>query len=562
MKIKPLLQSIDASNFIEQYLTACGVEDVEDYLCADLNACEDPWLYPNMKQAVDRLHDAITNNEKIGLVVDCDADGYCSASLIHHFIKRISHKQDIVCFYHVGKQHGLSQSKEEDIVQQVIDSKVNLMIVPDAGSNDEAQCTTLKAHGIDCLILDHHEITVENPNAIIINHHLGKGLNTSLSGTGVVYKFVKAYCNQYGIYLGEAYLDLVATSLVTDNCNMTHPENFAYVKAGFDNMTNPMLKAMYKAFNTRGDTPNGVAWGTGPKINAVCRGNNMELKEHLFKALSQEYKDEDKIEEVIELLGKNHKEQSEIVEKLVKKIRPTLDLSHKVLVGYIEPEFKGNSGLIANKLTGEYNKPSLILREQSYGWRKPVMLTGSMRSPVDVAQRINESGLATCQGHLSACGIWFPKDNLDELIRWFDKQDLASESIKPVTAKLTPQQVTLGLCHACSDDMVMWGGSDSSGIPQPKFYLSFEVNPMDVIVYAKRTKTVKFSFGNVSVLKFRAKKEDVDLLMSGKCRVEVLSTLSVNEWNGVESPQCQIEEWEINRVEEKDVSETSWEDLF
>lgn len=551
MKVKPLLQSINPSTFLQDYLTACGVKDVDEYLNASFCDCDNPWDYPNMQEAVDRFHKAIEQKEKIGVLVDVDADGLCSSSLIYNFIKSISPDQPIVYFMHTGKQHGLVQSKEENIVQQIVDNNIQLMIVPDAGTNDDEACSILKAQGIDVLILDHHEITNENPNAIIINHHLGNGLNTALSGTGVTYKFVRAYCDQYKYAVGYNYLDLVATSLVTDICDMTSVENRVYMQYGFNNLQNPMLKAMYDNFNSRGNNQIGVAWGVGPKINAVFRGGTMEVKNAMFQAMIGEYD----IDEAIELLKETHSGQSKIVDQVIKEIKPNLDLSQKVLIGYTDVKNKSYTGLIANKLTGEYNKPSIILRELN-----PTTWTGSMRSPVDIAHEINESGLATCQGHESASGIWFPKSNLDKLIKWFDGLNLSIESIKPVTACITPKQITLSICEACEDNILLWGSSEGSKIVQPKFYVTFETTPDKVTVFAKRTKTVKFTFGDVSILKFRAKADDVEMLQSGKCRVEALVTLETNEWNGNITPQAKVEEWEISKVEEG--FEEDWMDLF
>lgn len=550
MKVSPLLKQIDTKDFLRQYLSACGVEDVDEYLKADLGVCDDPWLYPHMEEGVDRLKKAIDNGEKIGVLQDVDADGSCSATIIFDFIKSISPQQPIFCFIHVGKQHGITQSKEEDIVKGSIDTGIDLLIVPDAGSNNVKEAGILRKHGIDVLVLDHHEIEKNNPNAIVINHHLGEGLNTALSGTGVTYQFVRAYADKYGVDIGDKYLDLVATSIVTDVCDMTSPENFAFVKTGFNNISNPMLQAMFKEFNKRGDNPTGVSWGTGPKINAVFRGNNMDTKVAMFEAMVGNHD----IDDAVKLLAEAHKEQANIVKQVVKEITPNLDLSHKVVVGYINEEHKGYTGLIANKLSGEYNKPSLVLREQGED-----KFTGSLRSPIDIADKINESGLATCQGHLSASGIYLYRDKLDELIEWFDGLDLSTESIKPVTAILTPNQINLSLCHACGDDMLLWGGSESSGIPQPKFYMCFETVPNMVKVFVKRTKTVKIEFGQTSIMKFMAKQEDVDLLQSKKCQIECIVTLEVNEYNGVESPQAKIESWEIKEVEDK---EESWEDWF
>lgn len=70
MKVKPLLESVDLSNFLNQYLQALGIQDVNKYLNAGLSVCDSPWDYPNMKEGVERLKKAIDRGEKIGVLVD------------------------------------------------------------------------------------------------------------------------------------------------------------------------------------------------------------------------------------------------------------------------------------------------------------------------------------------------------------------------------------------------------------------------------------------------------------------------------------------------------------
>lgn len=71
MKVNPLLPKISkTSNFINQYLSACGVKDVSQYLKTDETVYDSPWDYPNMEKAVDRLEEAIRDGEKIGVLVD------------------------------------------------------------------------------------------------------------------------------------------------------------------------------------------------------------------------------------------------------------------------------------------------------------------------------------------------------------------------------------------------------------------------------------------------------------------------------------------------------------
>ena len=70
MKVKPLLQSINSSTFLQDYLQASGIQDVERYLNAGLDVMDSPWLYPNMQEGVERLRKAIDEGEKIGVLVD------------------------------------------------------------------------------------------------------------------------------------------------------------------------------------------------------------------------------------------------------------------------------------------------------------------------------------------------------------------------------------------------------------------------------------------------------------------------------------------------------------
>ena len=539
MKVKPLLKSIDPSNFLSQYLQALGIQDVDKYLNAGLDVMDSPLDYPNMKEGVERLRKAIDNGEKIGVLIDPDVDGQLSAALIVKFLLRFTN--NLTYFFHVGKGHGLVQNKEEDIVQQIIHSEVKLIIIPDAGSNDSGQCGILKSVGTDILILDHHEISTPNPYAIIINHHLGEGLNTALSGTGVTHKFVQSCAESWNIDLGDLYYDLVATSIISDICDLTTLENRAYIKYGFEHITDPMLELMFAKFNRKGNNPIGVSWGTAPPINSLCRGDDQQAKIDFFMALVGK----GDMDNGVSVARKAHNEQSKIVKTIYEEIEPDLDRNHKVMIGYTTEEYKGYTGLIANKITGNFGKPALVLREfNSTTW------SGSLRSPVDIADKINESKLAKCQGHLSAAGIFLKKSNLNRLIKWFDALPLDADPEHQVTAILKPSQITLPLCHACSDDMVLWGASEGNKIVQPKFYLEFETSQSDIQVFVKKTTTVKITKDNVSFLKFQCDDETAQLLQRERCKVAMIIKLSVNEWNGVESPQAIIDTWEIEKIEE------------
>lgn len=92
-------------------------------------------------------------------------------------------------YLHEGKQHGL-----EDLMDKIESEAedIDLLVVPDAGSNDEEYHRTLRDVGIPILILDHHEANQYSKDAIVINNQLSKNyLNKQLTGAGVVYQFCR-----------------------------------------------------------------------------------------------------------------------------------------------------------------------------------------------------------------------------------------------------------------------------------------------------------------------------------------------------------------------------------
>ena len=70
MNVDPLLKNVNSRTFLEDYLTTCGVNNVEAYLHPEPSNCDSCWDYPNMKEAVRALNEAIEDGKKIGVIVD------------------------------------------------------------------------------------------------------------------------------------------------------------------------------------------------------------------------------------------------------------------------------------------------------------------------------------------------------------------------------------------------------------------------------------------------------------------------------------------------------------
>ena len=526
-----MMDVVNETTFIQDYLTACGVQDVETYLDPDKIEYEPFGAYDNLCKAAMVFTEHMVNGSKVGIVKDSDQDGDCSAAITYLLIREFSSIEPTI-YTHTGKQHGL-----EDLMVQIKANKPDLLIVPDAGSNDVTQCMELKALGIDIIILDHHVRDRDNPYALVVNPYGNSNpVNKAISGTGVVEKFARA--------LGSAqdFKDIVAISLVSDSCSLLSHENRKYIHDGLTKPSNPFIKYALEKLCYRGVCPEGVAFGIAPLGNALSRQEYAESKLLFFDALVGKIKPDDA---VAAMKGVKSKQDYQ-VRKLMGAIEPVMDMGHKVLFGFANPDSKNYLGLVANKVCSKYGKPTFMLREaNSTTW------SGSMRSPIDLLETINQSGLAKCQGHDAAAGITVKKSNLKRFARFLDGLDLDVEPDIEVAAQIEPNNITRNLANVCVENNILWG----KDTPRPTFASTFNLKDATINVFKKRSTTIKITYNEVDFVMFYAKEDDVNVITNGG-NITIVYSLGLNEYGGVISAQGIIERYEIEQ------NTINWDDIF
>lgn len=406
---------------------------------------EDPaaWLYPkeeyeyspfrldNMKKAVEILHTVLSNQESsILVVVDSDLDGYTSGSIVYSLLTQITTGADVSYVLHPGKEHGIDL---RDIPEQT-----DLIIVPDAGSSQKAEHLKLLENGTKIIILDHHEITndmdygkYENDIALVssqINYP-----NPALSGAGMALKFIQAYGSTYGVPISKKYYSLAACGIVADVMDISSLENKRIIDEGTKYMSeHAFLKAMIdKAhYNMENPEPSikDIGWVIGPNINSIIRLGTYVQKQIIFKALcnpmsltlssKRGYEDQEVpiYEEAVRLCDNAKKRQTTAINKSIKIIGENYDDEHNSIV-YLDQDQDLTfelSGLIANKLLSQTNKPVILLRH--YVDKGVDQYRGSVRGkPVEGLDNLREtikgiSGVEMAEGHAFAFGIGIDKE--------------------------------------------------------------------------------------------------------------------------------------------------------
>ena len=208
---------------IDRQLIPANDEDYQArYFSPKKDNLEDFALLDNIMAGAECLEKHIKNKSRIYLVVDSDIDGFTSSAILYNYL--MENFEDINIEYHIpdGKEHGL------DTIMPLLEheQKYDLIILPDSSSNDYECHKKLNEMGYEILILDHHEAEKYSENAIVINNQLSKNYpNKSLSGVGVVYKFLQLLDERNGFNSADSFLDMVAVGECGDMMDLNTLEN-------------------------------------------------------------------------------------------------------------------------------------------------------------------------------------------------------------------------------------------------------------------------------------------------------------------------------------------------
>lgn len=392
-----------------------------------------PFRMNNMKKAVDILHNTLSNNESnILVVVDSDLDGYTSGAIIISLLNQISNGQEINYVLHPGKEHGIDLRDIPD--------DTDLIIVPDAGSSQKEEHIKLLENGTKIIILDHHEISNDmdygkyNDSIAIVSSQIDYP-NPSLSGAGVALKFIQAYGETFGIPISKKYYALAACGIVADVMDISSLENKRIITEGIQYIEeHPFLMAMIKKAHYNMDKPvpsiKDIGWVIGPNINSIIRLGTIQQKYMVFKALvnptsltfsSKRGAEDEEVpiyEEAVRLCENAKKRQTTAINKSIKIIENEIGNDNHNSVVYIDEDQDLTfelSGLIANKILSQTNKPVILLRK--FTDNKGIdQYRGSVRGkPAEGLDNLKETikgitGVQMAEGHAFAFGIGIDRE--------------------------------------------------------------------------------------------------------------------------------------------------------
>ena len=570
MKYKLIAKPNKNYSPMQQILVNRGIDvkDIEHYLKTSDADILNPDLLDNMAEGVKRLVSAIKNQEKMFLIVDCDADGFtASAALVNYIYKVFPSAMDLLSIQlHEGKEHGI----EEKWLEEIVANEYKLVICPDASSNDYNQHKFLKDNGIDVLVLDHHDAEEVSENAIIINNQLSDYPNKTLSGVGIVYKFCSKIDELMKIKEADTILDLVSLGMIADMMDMRNFETKHLIQKGLTRIENPFFKALVErqAYSI-GETvtPIGVAFYIAPLINATIRVGTQNEKEVMFKAMlnhcaydmipSTKRGEKGKTETIVTQAVRNatnvrNRQKKardngfEYVEQII--AANNLDKNKIIVVQVSEDLDKNLTGLIANQLMAKYQKPVLLVRETDEG-----LLQGSARGYdkselKDLKSFLLESGfMEYAEGHAAAMGVGIYKDKVNALVDYsntvlanYDFSACYDVDYEYMSNDFKAQDIIdIGSMKS------LWG----KGVDEAMVVIKgIKVTSNNIkLMSANKNPTIKITLQNgTSLIKFGASQSEFESLKSsGYTEIDVIGTCAINEWQGMITPQILIKDYEV-----------------
>ena len=413
------LESYSISTNIAKILNARNITDmnsVKKYFSDEYEEGYDPFLMHDMQKAVDRINEAIENEEKILVYGDYDADGITSTVLLVETL--ISMGANVSSYIPNRFEEGYGPNKEA--FTKIIDSGITLIITVDNGIAGVEEVDLANELGCDVIVTDHHKIQDTIPNAYAIihpEHPEGNYPFKKLAGVGVAFKLAHALLEIFPDFL----LDLVAIGTIADMVSITD-ENRIFVKQGLELINEDPrigLKMLLElsGIDTKIDEQT-VGFYIAPKLNSIGRMDSAKLG--LSFLMAEDPVTARALAEQIEQYNIQRKQVTEeIVKDVISKIEKS-DKKQKNVIMVSGEYHEGVLGIVASNIVEKYQRPVFIMNE------KDGILKGSARSIFDfniyVAMNKISDLFVAFGGHTLAAGFSFEQDNFEKIEEFLDNE--------------------------------------------------------------------------------------------------------------------------------------------
>ncbi len=418
-----LAKSLGITKTLATLLCQRGIttfDKAKSFFRPNLKEIHNPYLMKDMDKAVERIQQAVDNNENILIYGDYDVDGTTAVSLVYSYFKTFYTNISTYIPDRYKEGYGISYAG----IDYAEDNNFSLIIALDCGIKAIGKVAYANEKNIDFIICDHHKPGDEIPNAFAVLNPKRNDCKypfKELCGCGVGFKLIQAIGKTRNQTIDDfvPYLDLVATAIAADIVSM-NGENRILAFHGLQVINSEPrngIKALIHQIKKKTLTITDVVFIIAPRINAAGRikhGNYAVelLTEMDFETAISFAKD-------IENYNTERKELDQnITTEALTQIKENQEEKANTSVVYNKNWHKGVIGIVASRLIETYYKPTLVFTKSGD------KLAASARSVkgFDIYNALQECSefIEQFGGHKYAAGLTLLPENYEKFKHKFE----------------------------------------------------------------------------------------------------------------------------------------------
>ena len=349
------------------------------------------------------------------------------------------------------------------------------------------------------------------------------------------------------------------------------------ISQGLKNIHNPFLYYMiekndFSIQKKGGINYNAIAWYVTPFINAVVRSGDEDEKKLIFRSMltyeafkkipsgkrGQKGELIPRVEEAVRIAANVKARQTKLQDGSMSLIEKKIAREHlldepilllKCDAGEVE---KNLAGLLANRLQAKYQRPTFVLIKGKSKEEPEYFYRGSARnyskSEIQNLRELCEGidSVEYAQGHEAAFGISIKEKNIDTFLEEMENtyNNIPHEAVYYVDYIFNQKDSAADKIQTLSNMSEYWGQE----IPETNIAVKDVIlsNAKVMLLSPDKNPTIKITLENgVVLIKFGSSAVEFEEFMKPNQILTVVGTPNINEWNGVQTPQILINDYEL-----------------
>jgi len=541
-------------DLIKQLLFLRGISPDKEHLFLhpSLDQLHSPFLLEGMQNAVSRIIQAMERKEPILIYGDYDVDGTTSVAILKNFFQDLNVEVDFYIPDRIDEGYGISDLA----VEKIINNQTQLMITVDCGITarkqveDMQEGRRIKGLPIDIIITDHHQVDPEKlPTTFsCINPHQPDSNYPfkNLCGAGIAWKLVYAIADTLDRKeLAMKYIDLAAFATIADIVDLKD-ENRVIAHFGIEKMNTspqPGLAALMAVAGNKTNVVDSMKIGyqLSPRVNAAGRMGDANIAVSLLT--SRTLADANQF---AELLHETNKERQKIQEEIYIQAIAVIEAraeyrNEPVLVVWGNHWHHGVIGIVASKLVDYYHKPVFVLAVVN----GEAVGSGRSIAGYDLFEAMSEHKylLTRFGGHAQAGGLTLESDLLETF-----RKDVNEQAKSMITEEMKIKEVrvdaVLGENVIQIDTVRLLQALEPTGQgnKKPLFLIEdAEIVEVRTLTEGRHLKlSIRKDSTTLACIGFGLGK--MEQYLENQQKIDILGYLNLNEWNGRDTIQLQIED--------------------